>query len=461
MERIYFNIQSAKKEGQITLHYRLVDGRKVQLTYKSDIKCDVQDIAKFEPDGKPKKRVSVYNEDLKKRLEDEYRLIMQAYSSMRDEGKDLTSSVLRETMAKLKSPVIAIRSETPNIVTRFRAYADNALRDGTIGKNRHKHILVVSDKLERFLIINGISGLTAEEFDNESLMEFRAFLFDEYLYVKKYPKLYEKVNSHNKPKERLSMNTVTSQLKMFQTFFNELEMLDEIRRSPFKRMSKEKRKSIMRTKYDDPIYLRREELLTILDTEVPPYLQDTRDAFLVQCALGPRIGDFVKMGLFSISISPDGIPYVHYLPNKTIDFEEGNSEVLTPIVRFAFEIIKRTRFEFPILKNVYGKYGYNNSIKALLQYCKIDRTVPIYNEATKDNDHFPLYSVASNKLARKTHVDILTKIQINPYVSGLHKEGSSAVNRYTKLSLSDLFSLMNLAFEQDDFRVDAKLNIIN
>ena len=460
MERVYFNIQSAKKEGQITLHYRLVDGRKVQLTYKSDIKCDVQDIAKFESDGKPKKRVSVYNEDLKKRLENEYRLILQAYSIMRDEGKDLTSPVLRETIAKLKSPVIATRSETPNIVTRFRRYVDNALRDGVIGKDRHKHIMVVSDKLERFLVINGIGGITAEEFDNESLMEFRAFLFDEYLYVKKYPKLYEKVNSHNKPKKRLSMNTVTSQLKMFQTFFNELEMLDEIRRSPFKRMGKEKRKAVMRTKYDDPVCLGREELLTILNTEVPPRLQDTRDAFLVQCALGCRISDFAKMRLQSIAISPEGIPYVHYLPKKTAEHQEGNSEVKTPIVRYAFDIIKRTRFTFPILKNVYGEYGYNNSIKALLQFCDIKRTVPIYNELEKDNDYVPLYTVASSKLARKTHVDILTKIQINPYVSGLHKEGSSAVNRYTHLELKDLFALMNAAFGQEDYRVDFNLNIM-
>ena len=123
-------------------------------------------------------------------------------------------------------------------------------------------------------------------------MAFREFLFDEYLYVQKNKKLYESVKDQNKPQARLSMNTVTSQLKMFQTFFNVLEDQDEIRKSPFRKLGKERRKAVMRTKYDDPYYLDKKELMRVLKTDVGPILKDTKDAFLVQCAFGCRISDY-------------------------------------------------------------------------------------------------------------------------------------------------------------------------
>lgn len=77
----------------------------------------------------------------------------------------MTSEVFEQEIESLRNPVVAVRKENLTIVSRFRKYADDALRAGIIGSNRHKHIIVVSDKLERFLIIKGISGITSEEFD--------------------------------------------------------------------------------------------------------------------------------------------------------------------------------------------------------------------------------------------------------------------------------------------------------
>lgn len=459
MERISFHL--AKKEGEVTVRYRLRKGDDIiQISHKSNIRCDVKKLKKFKSDGTPKDRVTVYDTDLSELLKKEYQIMTAAYAKMCDEGLDITSAVWEREIAAIKNPIEVVRAENPNIVTRFRKYADTALRAGILGPNRHKHIIVVSDKLERFLIINGISAITAAEFDIDQLMEFREFLFDEYLYVEKYEKLYEKVSKANKPQARLSMNTVTSQLKMFQTFFTELEDQDEIHKSPFRKMGKERRKAVMKTKYDDPIFLRKDELLKIISTKVGPMLQDTKDAFLVQCAFGCRISDFKKMSYDSIAVNDEGIPYVHYIPQKTADAQDGNAEVQTPIVRYAFDIIKRTDFTFSILKNTYGEMGYNNRIKSLLQQCQIERPVAQYNEESRKNDYLPLYKVGSSKLARKTHVDMMNKVQINMYAAGLHKEGSSAVHRYTNMELKDRFALMNAAFDQKPYKVDAALNII-
>ena len=456
MEKITFHSSPSKKK-EIKVHYRLRDGRNVQLSYSSGIVAVVEDLEKLNPDGSRKNRITVYNHDLAKALAEEDKVMQQAYAVMRGKGLDLTSAVFAQEIRRIKEPVVQMRAENPNIVACFRQYADDALRGRIIGNDRHKHIIVVSEKLERFLIINGISGLTTEEFTEMHLMEFRNFLFDEYLYVKKFPKLYTKLSARNKPSARLSMNTVTSQLKMFQTFFNELENTDEIHKSPFRKLGREKRKAVMKTLYDEPFFLRKDELMRVIETDVPSLLQDTKDAFVVQCAFGCRISDFQKMSLKTVSVSEEGIPYIHYVPQKTADRQTGNTEVETPIVRYAFDIIKRTGFSFPIIRNVYGPSGYNASIKYLLSVCKIDRKVAQYNEETKQNDYVPLCEVASSKLARKTHVDIMAKVQIDLYAAGLHKQGSSAVNRYTSMEIRDKFALMNVAFGQEPYRVNNDL----
>ena len=459
MERITYHLQSKKKKD-IKLVFRLRDGRDVQITHKSDIRADLADLEKLNPDGTVKGRISIYNTDLAKQLKNEFEIMTTAYGVMRESGLDMTSDVFEMEIARIKSPVAVEHKTIPSITERFRKYAEDALKYGIIGEARKRHIIVVSDKLERFLYINGISATTPAEFNETHLMEFREFIYNEYQFVKKYPKLYKDVKEQNKPKARLSMNTVASQLKMLQTFLNELENSDEIHKSPFRKLGKERRKVVMKTHYDDPIFLRKDELLKVMKAEVPEGMQDTKDAFILQCALGCRISDFQVMNMDSIAVNKDGIPYVHYIPKKTADDQVGNEEVTTPIVRFAFDIIKKTDFNFPILKNIYGAAGYNAKIKSLLRIAKIDREVPVFNEITKTNEYKALHTMGSSKLCRKTHVDIMNKVQVDMYAAGLHKEGSAAVTRYTQLELKDRFALMNVAFEQEPYKVNAKLKIV-
>ena len=456
MERITFHSRSTKKKG-IQVVFRLRDGRDIQITHKSDIIADLVDLNKLNTNGTPKDRVSIYNEELSKSLKNEFEIMTSAYAYMCGEGLDITSEVFEREIARIKSPVIAAREETPSLIKRFRKYADDAFRYGIVGEARYKHITIVADKLERFLLINGISAIIPSEFTETHLMDFREFIFNEYEYVEKFPKMYEKMSNRNKPSERLSMNTVASQLKMLQTFMNELENTDEINKSPFRKLGKERRKVVMKTRYDDPVFLRKEELHKVMNTQVPENMLDTKNAFLLQCALGCRISDFQVMSMDTIAVSPEGIPYVHYIPKKTADEQVGNEEVITPIIRYAFDIIKNTGFVFPILKNIYGESGYNAKIKSLMRICKIDRPVPQFNEETKKNEYLPLYKLASSKLCRKTHVDIMNKVQVDMYAAGLHKEGSSAVTRYTLMELKDRFALMNVAFEQEEYRVNDKL----
>ena len=460
MELITIKARTTKESGSIKLRFRLRDGRDIEMYHKSGIEVKIPELAKLTNEGTKKKGVSVVSQKLLNDISDEKKTMKLAYEKMKADGMDMNSETFESVIAGIKTPVLEVRKDQPYVVERFRKYADDALRDRILGKKRHDHIIVVADKLDRFLTIKGLSELSAPEFTDALLMEFRNFIFDEYKYVDKYKRLYKDVNSFNKPKARLSLNTVASQMKMLQTFFTELENSDEIIKSPFRRLGKERKKAVMKTKYDDPVFLRSDEFKKILNTDVPSVLKDTKDAFLLQCAFGCRISDFSRFSMQTISVSPEGIPYIHYIPQKTADAQFDNRELETPIVRYAFDIIKATEFNLPVLKNLYGTMGFSQKIKDLLQFCKINREVPVYNEETKQNDYFPLYKVGSSKLARKTYVDMMNKVQINLYAAGLHKEGSAAVHRYTNMEIKDRFALMNAAFDQKPYKVDADLNII-
>ena len=203
----------------------------------------------------------------------------------------------------------------------------------------------------------------------------------------------------------------------------------------------------MHVMYDAPYFLKSEELRKVMNTTVPLELQQTKDMFVLNCALGCRISDLKRLTMDKVAVSEDGIPYVHYIPSKTVHAQTTNREIQTPLVPTALEIVQRTQLAFNGNNPKYEKQVYNKLLRRLLVYCGIDRQVCIFNHELGDNVYRPLYEVASSKLARKTHVDMLTKVQINYYAAGLHREGSESVFRYTNLELKDRYALLKAAFE--------------
>lgn len=337
-------------------------------------------------------------------------------------------------------------NKSESLLQRLLRFLDEAHRDGVIGDGRYAVALGKAAKLNRFLIIAGRQMLSANEFTTDLVLEFRQFIADEYKYVSLYPELYPRGSGYHWPKKRLRDTTVVHDLKLLQAFFAELENTDEIRRSPFRKLSMEKRRIIMHTMYDAPIFLRAEELKVVMETNVPASLQWAKDLFVLNCAIGCRIGDLLRLTMDKVAVSEDGIPYVHYIPSKTARLQNCNVEMETPLIEPALEIIKRTGLHFWDYKHHYGKQRYNKTLRRLLQYCGITRQVSIFCPETGDNDYRPIYEVATSKLARKTHIDMLNKVQINFYAAGLHRVGSDAVFRYTNLELKDRYELMKAAF---------------
>ncbi len=464
MERISMYNRTSAKGDTLRVRLRLIDGRDVTLYHKTGIRAKIKDLEKFTPEGTLKPKVTVYNKQLKAELNTHFTAMSKAYALMKAKGMDMTSDVLEKEIDKILNPVVEVRSSSAEtLCERFVRFADESRRDGIIGVERYKMIIGQADKLKRFLTIKGLSKISVTEFDTNLLLEYRQFVFDEYLYVQKYPKLYKvekKRGARRNPDHRASINTVVYNMKNLQALFNELEKTDEIMKSPFRRLTTEKKRAVMHTMYDSPVFLRQEEFQKVIDTEVPDKLQGIKDAFILNCCFGCRIGDFSRLSMEKVSVSPEGIPYIHYIPSKTSGTQETNKEIVTPLIRLAYDIIQRTRFDFGFKITTAGTSFYNKKVRDLIKACGIDRKVSIYDQEKHDNVYVPLYEEASSKLARKTHVDMMSKVQVNLYAAGLHREGSSAVNRYTNMELKDHFALMNVAFDQKPYKVDADLNII-
>lgn len=345
----------------------------------------------------------------------------------------------------------------------FRRYVTRWLDTGVIGIGRKKHYDVVIRELTRFFIINGIDGLSVDNFKKEHILRFRNFLRTEYTLVDKFPELYVGMNKRNIPSKERSQNTIAEKLLLLQAFMVELESDDVIPVSPFRKIGKE-RESIMKQQYDEPFFLTKAEFNDILTKECPETLQRVKDIFIVQCCFGCRIGDFRKFTFENIGME-EGIPFIHYLPQKTYKDGVIRIETKTPIIRIAFDIIMKYKDKLasksllPYYPEGSGETGYNYQIKKLLEHCGIDRKVAMFNSQLEINEYKPIYEVASSKLARKTHVDLMNKVQIDKYAAGLHAKGSGAVDRYTGLGIKERFILMCAAFGCQYYEVDSDLII--
>lgn len=455
-------IRTGKKDKEVNVRFRLSDGRDVQLFHKSELmvlpalwdtkneQYKAKSVIKLE-------QRTLFNASISERKN----LILSIYNG----DKSLTSDKLEELIDKHLHPEkYEITDRKESLCEMFQRYVDEWLKTGVIGAGRKKHYDVVIRELTRFFIINGSDECPVEDFNKDSILKFREFLRTEYTLVEKYPGLYIGMNNRNRPSKERSQNTIAEKLLLLQAFMVELESNDIIPVSPFRKIGKEK-EAIMKQQYDEPFFLTKTEFNTILSKECPKSLQRVKDIFIVQCCFGCRVGDFRRFTFDNISVEEE-IPYIHYLPQKTHKDGLIRTEIKTPIIRVAYDIIMKYKGKLPnnALLPYYpdgnGETGYNYQIKKFLEYCEINRKVAVFNATLKTNEYKYVYEISSSKLARKTHVDLMNKVQIDKYAARLHAKGSGAVDRYTGLGIKERFILMCAAFGCEQYEVNDNLVVI-
>lgn len=452
--------KSNKKSGNIKIRFRLRDGRNVDITHRTDIIADVAILRKqFAEDGTLKPRVSVYDQKLLAAITARKNVIHEAYGVMKEKGLLLTSEVLTREVERILT--VEENTPQPTLVKRmtdvFAEWIVGQYESGVFGTGRKRHYEVLQRELCRFLTMKRMTDITVKEFDGSMLHNFSTWLRDEWRYVKKFPKLYENLDERRISKEARNSNTIATKMKLLRCFFKAQEFIGEVEKTPFNMMDGNRRKAMMREKYDTPVSLTREELKTIINSEVPQIMSEVRDTFVLHCYIGCRVNDLKTMTWDNVAVD-DGTPYIHYMPQKTA--HQQGEEVATPLMRTALVILKKYDFNFSQLRNLWGKDGYNHQIKALLEHCGINRKSPIRDSETGKTKYVPVYELASSKLARKTFVNLMASCQVDMYAAGLHKRGSDAVERYAHIDLKERFRLMCFAFGESEYEVDDNLAII-
>lgn len=438
MEKISLFIRTNKSKGSIKLRFRLRDTRVPDMYYKSEITASLEDLGKFNLDGSPKKGVYIFDKKLYKQIQDEIGIIKEAYAKMKDNGLDLVSENLEKTVFQIKNPEKP--QETVECLTdAFLVFTEE--RKNRYSNIRYKQFLVLHRQLVRFLAINKKKKITPQQFTPKDILAFREFLFDEYKLVKDWPEIYEGLTTANIPRKRRSQTTVASTLKRLKAFFQQMEDEEKIVKSPFKKISHADKKGLFKEREGSKTGLTQSEIKTIQNTIVPSHLQEVKDAFLLQCYIGCRIEDFVQMTMGCVQNSVDGIPYIHYCPHKE---KEIAKSIDAPLIPSAVKIINEYQFSFKVLRNISGQNGYNKKIKELLKICGINRNID--NPLT--GEYLPLSEMASSKSARKTYTTLQYEIQLDPYIMGLHKPGSLAVNNYLTNSIAFRYLLACKMFDE-------------
>ena len=445
---------STKKKGRINLRFRIRDGRKYELYYKSGIEADIDDLKAFDMYGIVTVRFGRYNRELKETIDKTVTNLEVSFQKMKDEHLSMTGETLNELMnSDVMDPY---KGAMVDILMYHIKYKK---RRGFITEGTDRHMRMHIRQIYRYLYIKRRTDIPVEEFTARDIENLYDFLTNEYLYVERFPHLYKGLLSEKKlPRKARSQNTVATIMKKLKGLFQELNDMGYFPTSPFVRLGKDALRSMMRQQYDPPVYLRDTEFQRIIVAKVPKHLQDCKDLFVLHCALGCRISDLTKICRDRICVNEDGIAYFRYVPEKTS--YRIHDDIETPLMKFALDILKKHNFKFSLLNYVYGEHGYNTKIRDLLEYCGINRPCKVWDEGQRQNVLVPLYEFGTSKICRKTHEDMMVKVQIQMYTTGLHRVGSSAINAYTNMELIDRFRLMCLAFDQPEYKVDKNLEYI-
>lgn len=285
--------RTTKSEGMIKLRFRLKDGREVDLYHKSETKADIKDLAKLEDDGELRPKVSIYNHELKEKIDREMSAIETAYIELcaKMDKSLITATLFEETICRHLHPqnYIAVTKEE-TLLERYTRFIKEGYRDGTFAEKRMLQYNGLYNELKRYLTIRNQLNVLPKSFSADDLMKLRLFLFEEYKYVEKYPALYSEIKERCIPSKERAQNTVAIKLRMLQAFYTELEDRDEIDVSAFRKLDKNRRKVVMKESYDAPVYL----------------LQEAKEAFLLQCTFGSHIDDFKSLNMDKVLSAPRG-----------------------------------------------------------------------------------------------------------------------------------------------------------
>jgi site-specific recombinase XerD len=418
-------IRADQKAEKANVRFRLRDGRKIQLFYKSklDVKPSVWDPKKMEIKSKV-----VY--DTLKRAEfnqgvaDLRKLVLKVYHDNQHDP-DIASK-FRQLVADALNPNKSSQKQDQTFFDMFTEF----LEVKKLAESRKAAFMVIFRALQRFEIYKRLYSvkdfrLSFDTLTAATLRDFEKFLVDEHKHFEKYPKIYEAVPESRTPAPR-GQNTINGIFTKLRTLVLWAIQTEKTTNNPFKAFK------IEESVYGTPFYISVEERNRLFKTNLSrhPKLAIQRDIFVFQCLIGCRVGDLLRM---TKNNRINGA--VEYIARKTRDGHPITVRV--PLNSIAKEILERYKdHDGPGLLPFISEQKYNDAIKRMFLAARLRRPVTVINPTTREAEIRPLNELASSHLARRCFVGNLYKQVKDPNLVGAlsgHKEGSKAFARYREI----------------------------
>lgn len=266
---------------------------------------------------------------------------------------------------------------------------------------------------------NKYFALSIDTFTPILLAEFDMFIRNEESFVKKYPAVYEKVPLSYVQR---GSNTVAGRLSILRAFSNWVVAKDITTNNPFAKYS------IKPAVYGTPIYISKEERDKLYATKMSTRsLNVVRDIFVLQCLIGCRVGDYMKMSKDNIVNGA-----IEYIAGKTAD--ERPMTVRVPLNAKALEILRKyPKCPHNALMPFISQQKYNTYIKECFKEAGLTRIVTVLDPRTGVQKQERICDIASSHMARRVFIGNLYQQVQDPNLIGAlsgHREGSKAFARY-------------------------------
>ena len=425
---------SSKKTEKAAVRFRLFDGRKVEISYRSSLQVapDLWDPARQEirpkalMDPTEKARINKQVGELKA-------LIIDLYNNA-PAGTETNSAWLKEAIEKAQHPEL-YQEEKETFFGAFHKFIEFR---PTIGEIRRRGYRVIMRDLQRFELYQQRTRpafrLELDTTTADTLHDFEMFLRKEHTfwsrdpktgkvtYTEEYAPIIAAVPESRPPEER-GNNTINGIFGRVRAFFRWAIETERTQNNPFIKFK------IQPCSYGTPYYLTIEERnqLYNFDFSARPGLAVQRDIFVFHCLIGCRIGDLRSLKKENIIGGA-----VEYIASKTKEAHPVTIRV--PLNQTAREILEKYKdLEGPQLLPFISEQKYRLAIKDMIRLAGIDRPVTILNPTTGKPETRPLYEIASSHLARRTFIGNLYKQVKDPNLIGSlsgHAEGSRAFARY-------------------------------
>ncbi|MDD3323141.1 MAG: hypothetical protein PHS59_17045 [Paludibacter sp.] len=433
MLKVHAIIKKYKLKSTANVMFRVRDGKKIDLSYTSEITVDVnrwdkinQGYIRRDTLEDPKK------EFVNLQISERIKIIREVYSH-KDQFVEPTSKWLTQ---EVNQYLLNLKNKDDinniDLINEFDYY----IKNHDISDLRRKSFRTVFYSFVRFqnyysLIKGKKIVFRYSDIDFSVLTEFRKFLNTEHEIVKIHPSLYNL--QKGKYIFKRGNNTIIGYMKKLSSFIYYYKLKYNQTYNPFENYKKGTEV------YGNPVVLTKDELKFLQNVEInDKKLQVMRDIFILNCMIGFRVTDY-----FNLKHSDIIKNKIEYYPSKTRKYQ---IKVSVPLNDLAKEIISKYNNDSGYLIPRMSLKTYRTGLKKLFKTVGLTRMVTYLNNKTNQVEHTSLDQLVSAHLARRVFLSVLINMGYNNeaiYSMSGHKVNSKEISRYYSIEDSTQIDCVN------------------